>query len=540
MEAIHTNALRIIVSFKELLDFLSSAIDTANLTTQLENVEKVKLPSDDDLKSYSLVFKMIHDLRLVMQSLENLKLDCDSHSETFRMSYKKLLNKSVAKYLAFYKDVEISKLEISDALADKIFNELSSSENKLKILEDLKSKYYKSKELIHVYARVMQRAIDELFATDKQLVFQLIGWVEEDKRHALDNTYQTEAKPNKANNPPQSRFGLLPMTSSMALKDLLQLILAEEKTTVDSVNLAQLSKKLKIGFIVFNSILYTPVEYNVRPLVNETDAKEYIQPQEYGINIKTIERFRTLSAFGNINKWDFSIEVHNTDAEKFYILETLDGKTYRVLAPWLSSTRYSVAKFRVQRILDYSAKKVSKALNYHAHCISLATKNMFLGKALELENFENQLTDVESGKIQSAIADAVINTVDNIIKKEYKGKITTPLEVSDILHHPDIGRTFINSVVLEFSKDQSRFDAGKFPMSEILSSFAAALQTAGRRFVREVHNGYSREPLKPADIDRAIEKIHKVLNDSVELVVKLDDNLFTSNYYKYLILNYTG
>lgn len=540
MEAIHTNALRIIVNFKELLDFLSSAVDTANLTTQLENVEKIKLPADDDLKSYSLVFKMIHDLRLIMQSLENLKLDCDLHSETFRMSYKKILNKSVAKYLAFYKDTEISKLEISDTLADKIFNELSSSENKLKILEDLRSKYYKSKELIHVYARVMQRAIDELFATDKQLVFRLIGWVEEDKRRALDNTYQTEAKPNKANNPPQSRFGLLPMTSSMALKDLLPLILAEEKTTVDSVNLAPLSKKLKIGFIVFNSILYTPVEYNVRPLVNETDAKEYIQPQEYGINIKTIERFRTLSAFGNINKWDFSIEVHNTDAEKFYILETLDGKTYRVLAPWLSSTRYSVAKFRVQRILDYSAKKVSKALNYHAHCISSATKNMFLGKALELENFENQLTDVESGKMQSTIADAVINAVDNIIKKEYKGKITTPLEVSDILHHPDIGRTFINSVVLEFSKDQSRFDAGKFPMSEILASFAAALQTAGRRFVREVHNGYSREPLKPADIDQAIGKIHKVLNDSVELVVKLDDNLFTSNYYKYLILNYTG
>lgn len=540
MEAIHTNTLRIIVSFKELPDFLSSVIDTADLTKQLENVEKIKLPADDPLKAYSLVFKMVSDLQPIIHTLENFKFDCDTHSETFRMAYKKMLNKNIAKYSAFRKDVEISKLEISSMLADKIFSEISVSADKQKILEDLRSKYHKSKELIHIYARVIQRAIDELFTTDKHLVFQLIAWIEEDKKHALDNMYQTEAKHNKANNPPQSRFGLLPMTSSMALKDLLQLVLAEEKTTVDSTNLAQISKKLKIGFIIFNSIVYTPVEYKVRPLVNETEAKEYIQPQEYGINSKTIERFKTLREFGNINKWDFSVEVHNTGAEKFYILETLDSKTYRALAPWLSSTRYSVAKFRVHRILDYSEKKVSKALNYHAYCISSATKNMFLGKALELENFENQLTDVESGKMQANIADAVISTVDNIIKKEYKGKITTSLEVSDILHHPDIGRTFINSVVLEFTNDKTRFDAGKFPMSEIIASFATALQTAGRRFVREVHNGYSREPLKPADIDQAVEKIHKVLNDSVELVVKLDSNLFTSNYYKYLILNYTG
>lgn len=540
MESIHHSALRIIIDIHGLIDFLSSATETQKMAERLRMIENVRIPTDDSLEQYSVVFKMVDDIQAIIQTFEDTKLDCETHSDTYRMSYKKLLNKITAKFRAFYADTQFSKLKISEELANEVFTKILSSSEKLKILDDLRNKYYKSKELINIYSKVMQTAIDELFISDKPIVYKLITWIEDDKKHALNGYYQTDSKANKANNPPQSRFGLLPMTNSMSLKELLPLVLTEEKITVDSTNLQQISKKIKAGFIVFNSIVYTPVEYNIRPLINEVDAKKYIQPQEYGVNIQTIERFRTLDTFGNVHKWNFSIEIHGKDAEKFYILETLDGKVYRALAPWLASTRYSVAKFRVQKILDYDTKHASKALNYHAICISQATKNMFLGKALELENFENQLTDVESGKMQSNITDAIIAVADRIVAKDYKNKISTPLDVSDILHHPDIGRAFINSVVGEFAGDKTRFDAGKFPMSEILASFSSALQTTGRRFVREVHNGYSREPLKADDIGQAQEKIRKVLSSAVELVVKLDDNLFTSNYYKYLILNYAG
>jgi hypothetical protein len=540
MEAIYNNSLRIISSIRELLDFLSSAVNTRFITDQLDSIEKTKMPTDEPIKMYVTLFKMINELNQLINTIEDIKLNHDTHSDTFIMSYKKLFNKTKAKYLAFYKDTEILKVSISTEIADKIFAEILAATDKLKILEDLRSKYYKSKELIHIYAMVLQKAIDKLYYTDKQLVSELTNWIEEDKNHALAGYYKTDIKTNKANNPPQTRFGLLPVTNSMPLKELLQVVLSEEKIVVDTDDLVKISKKLKVvGFIVLNSILYTPVEYNIRPLVVAYDAKNYIQPKEYGVNLKTIERFNTLKPLGNINKWDFSIKVYNEDAEKFYILETLDGKNYRALAPWLSSNRYSINKFRVQKLLNYDSKKPSKALEYHARCIEEATKNMFLSKALELEAFQRQLTDVESNTIQANILSNVIDAVDSIIKKEYKNKITSLIDVSDILHHPNIGRTFINSVVKEFISDKSKLDAGKFPVSEILASFSSALQTTSRRFVREVHNGYSRDPLKASELDQAIEKIYKVLQNAIELVIRFDDNLFTSNYYKYLILNYT-
>lgn len=539
MDAIYSNALKITASIKDLLNLLSSAIDTQKFMEQLQIIEKTKTNSEDSIKMYSNVFTMIEQLSKLLNSLEMIKLDCDLHSETFRMSYKKLFNKIKARYLAFHKETEINKILISTEIATHLFTEISSATDKLKLLEDLRNKYYKSKDLIHIYAKVLQMSIDGFFSLDKQLVYQLIAWIEEDKKNALAGYYQTDSKANKSNNPPQTRFGLLPSTNSMSLKELLPIIMTEEKAIINTINLDQLSKKLKIGFIVLNSIVYTPVEYDVKPLINYDEAVKFIQPQEYGINIKTVERFKTLSSFGNINKWEFSIDFHNRDADRFYILETLDGKTFRALTPWISANRFSVAKFRVQRILDYTQKTPSKALEYHARCITLATKNMFLGRSLELENFENQLTDVESGQMQSNITEFIINAVDKFIIKEYKNKFKSPMDISDILHDPNIGRSFIEAVTKEFAKDKSRFDAGKFPISEIIASFSTALQTASRRFVREVHNNYLRNPLKVDEMDKAVEKIHQVLQNSVELVVKLDDNLFTSNYYKYLILNYT-
>ncbi len=547
MDAIHKNALRILVSFKDLTEFLGSSVDVEKYDELITSLEKIKLTSDDPLKSYIDCVRLLTGIQSLLMKLKSPFEDCESQSETFRLTYKAMVNKVTAKHLAFTKDVEEAKVAIVTNLSNDVFDEIAKKDNKLTAIDELRAKYHKHKELISIYANVMQRAIDEFFASERSLSFKLLEYISEDKQLALSGKYEQVLKKSVSSNPPQTRFGLLPMTSSMLLKDLLPIILAEEKITVSTDNIAQLAKKHSIGFIEMKSIIYTPVEYNVRPLVNANDAKQYIQPSEYGINEKTVERFKTLSTFGNINKWDFSIHVYTPNADHFYIIETLDGKTYRCLAPWLQSSRYSVAKFRAQKLLDYGKdNKPTKALEYHAYAQQQATKNMFLGKALALEDFDPKLTDIESGKIQANIADAVIEQV-KVVMKSYK-KSLDPIVVSDILHDRSIVETFISATEREFALDKRSFDGGKFPIAEIVSSFIVALQTASRRFAREVHNGYSRDPLKPKDFTDdhsanhllASEKIDRVLRNAVELVIKLDENLFTSNYYKYLILNHTG
>ncbi len=539
MDAVHTNALKLIVSLKDVVEFLSSAIETEHLSVELEKLEKVKLTPDDIIQSYINCFRLVDNIHSFIQLLDNTKLDCEKHSDTYRLAYTKLVNKAKAKYMAFAKDTEIVKEEVIRKLSDEIFEQIQKSDNKLTELTNLRKKYHAAHELINIYANVMQKSVDVFFAQDRTLVFQLLEFITEDKSKALANSYDTKSKKVKTN-PPQTRFGLLPATASMPLDDLLTLVLGHSNTTA---NFTQLSKKHNCGFIILNSIVYTPVEYNVQRIIDVNTAQPYIMPSDAGITTKTIQRFTTLTPLKNSSKWDFSIEIYNNDAGKFYILETLDGKLYRCLVPWLSTTSYSVNKFRAQKLLDYKRDEPTTALNYHAQAMKAATKNMFLGRKLSLDEFDTQLSQVDSGKIQNSITDAILDVANNLLNR---AKIHSSVDVSSLLHDASINATFMAAVERAFAENADNFDGGKFPTAEMMTSFITAMRTTGRRFAREIHNGYSRNPLKPdAFTDSTVknkaiaaEKIESVIRNAVELVIKLDDNLFTSSFYKYLILNY--
>ncbi len=566
MNKAHIGILRICVLAREVLDLVSETQNVEHLYNDLKTVEDytaaapvlgqtidlpdTKMSVDFDfnsiLKEFGDELKISELFGSVLARIEETHIDRDKYSDSLRNKVRTMVNKLKGRYLAFQKEFEIIKLQFIESVGEKIAQiiiQSATSEEKKKRLTNLRSEYHKNNHLVNIYAEVLQKVSEVLFNTDKELYDMLVVWIEEDKRRALSGHYKTDSKHNKANNPPQSRFGLLPVTSSMPLKELLPMIFTEERSISNiakTTDFAKISKEHKIGIIVLNSVVYTPVEYNVRSLINENEAKVFIQPNEFGINKKIIDRFTTLRTFGNVDKWDFSMEVYGEDYERFYIVETLDGKTYRALAPWITLNKFVIPKHRVKKILDYRTnyKLPSKSLEYHSRCMETAVKNMFLGKALALDTFEKQLDIIESGKIQSSIIDAVIEAADKLIKKDYKDVISTPLEVNDILHHPVIVKTFTNAIVEEFVKSKEKLSGGTFPMYEVLASFTTALQMTGRRFAREIHNGYSRDPLKPEDIGAAVEKIHTVIKNATELVVKSDENLFTSNYYKYLILNY--
>jgi len=544
MDVAYAAALRIYKLADGVVDFLSSALDVSNYTI---NYKKCDV-SDNTLESYKEYMKLRTHIATLVDKLESIYLDPANHSDTFILSYKSLFNKFKIKYLQFSKEEELIKPDIVKKVGDAVFSEIEIHNSKLDKIVALREQYYKTPEIIHVYAYVMQRAINTFFTADKGLVFTLMEFIAEDKTNALRGTYKSDLKTISKDivrkNPPQSRFGLIPQTDNMQLKELLKIILVEDNIAVNTTDLDKLSKKHKIGFIVFTSVVNTPVDYNVKPLINADEAKKYIQPDEYGITKKIIERFRTLNTYGSGQTWAFNIVIHNKQADKFYIVETLDGETYRCLAPWLYSTKYAVAKFRVKKILDYDATKPSRALEYNALAIKQSLPNMFTSKILALEEFDAKLEVVQSGTMQHKIVDKVLETANKLISK---AKFKSPNDVSDLLHDEAIVKSFVLAVEQEFANDTNSFDGGAFPRCELMSSFITSLQTNTRRFAREVHNGYSRNPLKDADFDKsskegnkqvAVDKITEVLKNAVELVIKLDDNLFTSSYYKYLLLNY--
>jgi hypothetical protein len=543
MDAIHANAIRIVKYLKDIVINLSESLDMENILSVIKTYEKSKLTDDNSVDTYETCFKLLKNIDELVNKMLHFHLDPNNHSETFIMEHRAELNKFNIKYTQFLKEVELLKPNIVQTVGDSIFADIEKSTDKLEQLAKLRAKYYDTPELINLYAYVMQKAINAFMTTDRTISYKLMEFITEDKNKALSGNYKSSisAKDGFKKNPPQTRFGLLPMTINMPLKELLKLILVEDNIIDSSTDLERLAKKYKIGFIVLTSVVNTPADYNVVTLTNPDVAKAYIQPEIYGITKKVVDRFNTLKTYGDGYGWAFTIKTHNENAEKFYILETLDNDTYRCLAPWLSSTKYSVLKFRVKKIIDYDPKVPSRALEYHGLAIKQALPNMFTNKVLALDEFDAKLESVESGTIQHKVVDAVMKVAQKLMDKK---KIKSSNEVSNLLHNEALVNAFVTTVEQEFASDKSSFDGGTFPRYELMSSFITALQSATRHFTRELHNGYTRNPLRTADFTNSdnkqivSEKVTEVIKNAIELVIKLDDNLFTSSYYKYLILNY--
>jgi len=549
---------------------------------------------------YVKIDHIINSITVIIDKLESLEISGIEISE----SAKSRIKTDVINLRKAFNTFKKESMQIDITLIPKLSKELADNcINDNTILFKIRKEIHKNFSGVELYANVMQLLIDHYYTIDKLYTFQLMKYLEDDKSLVLNNPGLKKVK-NKTiikTNPSQTRFGLIPVTVSQPLDICIGKIEQNLNKTTKHKSLKKVADALDISIIVFNHIVYNPIEYNIRSLILEDDAKQYVQPKEFGITDKVVKRFQTIIATEKPTDWKFSIEFYNIDdaddvsksnksdqpdgvsksnksdqpdgvsksnksdqpdgvsqlsktvsidsTKKFYILETLNGTTYRFLAPWLSNN-IALARFRVEHILNYDPTKPSRATSYHFNATNLAVQNMFLPKALEMESFENQTTDVASGVIQQELIEQTMRYIDNLIAKKYAKGIKSSIEINDILHDPGLMQHFNRELVKLYKKgsaspDVNEFDAGSFPFYEVLSSFIVNLQIASRRFSREIHTGYSRTPLRPeaftqhdaASIIRT--KILTVVQEAISLIIKLDENLYTSLHYKYLILNFT-
>lgn len=423
---------------------------------------------------------------------------------------------------------------------------------------DYIKKQFRETRVVSLYANVLQKLVDILYANNKPIMFHILEMLEDDKDFILEGqiSNQFSGKTLIKDNPPLHRFGLLPVTDLLPIDELLKKILIEEKPT-KTTSFSKLAQELSVGLIVFNRITYSPIEYNIRSLILPDVAKDFIQSDELGINAKTIARFTNINTMKK-QKWNFSTELHNINAEKFYVLETLDGSTYRCLAPWVQSKTFSLSRFRINNIINYYSNIKSmktapstRASNYHKLLIDKSLSNMFVQKPIELDSFEGQAGTVSTDKIRQELIYRLENAVKDIIKKEYKDNVKDNIEVNEIIHHKDLQTIFYDTILILFktgvlSENIKDYDAGHFPFSEILSSFIVDILHISRRFSRELHDGYSRNALKAKVFDESKEqrlhlitkKINEVIFDAVHLIIKNTDNIYSALHYKYLLINF--
>jgi hypothetical protein len=386
-------------------------------------------------------------------------------------------------------------------------------------------------------------------------MFKILNIIELDKNIILGENTKSIFKKNNAtkSNPPLKRFGLLPVTNSLPVKELLNIILAEERKPITHYDFKKLSKSHNIGFIVMNRVVYTPIEFNVRSLIIKSVAKDYIQPDEFGINDKTIDRFKTIRDYPKNDNWDFSTQIYGKESDKFYIIETLDGKNYRCLAPWIQSKTYGLPRFRVENILQYfSNNTTTRSSEYHTILSKQSTNNMFLKRAVDIESFTESGALVDSNIIKQYIVKKLYKLIQEIVTKKYKNDIKNSVELSVLIHDENLTSLFSETILLQYNKgavseEIKEFNAGIFPFSEVLSSFLVELQYMTRRFSKEMHDGYSRNPPsnkiydlpKREKMEIIMKKIHDIIEETVELIIKDGSNIYSSLHTKYLILNNT-
>ena len=520
---------------EEYINEIGENIETRIYDKTLDTIKKTDY-GDDAFYKFARIKLMLDDIHKLLIELSAINIL--NISETRKLALLGHRDKIMSKYLALSKDVLLIDINSINDLVKSIIADLPEE----KIYEYRKF-YYKYGGCINIYANLMQQLIDSYFTTNKTMAFKLLAMIEEDKNNALKGTSTTQFKSSK-NNPRQNRYGMLPVTKSMPIKDILGIISKEVGKSISGIDFKTIAKKLNVGFIIINKIVYSPVEYNTRPLIIEEDAKPYIQPNLYGINEKVINRFNTIKQLKLIDNWNFSINTYNEDASIFYILETTDGDNYKLLAPWLKSDKYGVAAFRVTRILTNNS--IGRSVDYHAKKINIAIPNMFAKKMLDLESVAERSYDIDSNLIRNSIIGDIMRTINDIYSKKFKNGFKNSTEVSNLLHDPEIVDTYINSSLIHYAKGADSYDAGDFAISEILSTFLVMLQETGRRFSRELHNGYARDPIKDeifAGIKTTrdnivMERVLNIVNNTMSLIIKLDSNPFVHIYTKYIKLNF--
>lgn len=476
----------------------------------------------------------------------NLRLDV---SQTKIDSLQDNLQELRFKYAVFVKTWQTFEKKVATIVKTEAADIMSA--NMYEAAVYIQKIFRESPTIVHLYAFLMQSIVDSLFVTDKKAMNKVLAMLDDDKEFFLTRSSVNKVnKANKANkvstaNPPINKFNLLPVTLTMDLQKLFVKIMPG---TNGKISMEKYAKSNSTGFIVMRHVVYNPVEYNIKKIIKPVD-KSLIQPVEYGVTEKIINRFNTIHQL-DAAKWDFGTKVFDTPTTRaYFVIETLDGKNYRALAPWFESNTYAVPKHKLKTLLSYIANGQSRISTYQKLKTDIAIKNMFLPKTMDLTALADKSVHIDMQQIQNAVYESVMSVIKLNIKIKYASTIKSNTDINEIIHDADINNAFYHVILSKYSTgteltDANQYSAGKFPFSELLVTYIRALRSITIRFMKELHNGYNRDPFDNSVFaqltqNAIMDRLESVVKKAVLITVHHKTNIYSDMAYKYFLLNYT-
>lgn len=428
---------------------------------------------------------------------------------------------------------------IEQMFIDKIMNVISGDMHK--ILIHIKSIYDKTKNrltMIDLYGGILRKILDtaEPAVLHGGVQKYITNLIEELKDEILPTQTRETSNRKPTIQTLVQRYRLIPDGPSRTLDKLIQdLCNIKIDPKIDPlVNLEKvvkmISKKRKYGFIVFAKIIPQPIENNLWLLTDSMylQKNKLMQPSTAGLNDVILRKSETIHKMDTDENSKHVLkdgiyyvpDVGKQPESFYYVLETLDGVTFRILYPWYISI------FAKEKIYEIPGNMLPDFTDTKKSCpySRIETYNQLLNNEI-LVHLQKPLIQTE---MQSRLEKKQVDIKWDVIRRRIARNMmedyrelfdATPVTKDNILGlilHPDIFSNALNYII-----ESSGIKTGA--NLEIYMSALGSLNAMRRNMKRDMEKIY--KDTYQTKIMKLLESNGPKISTAIKIVDALEDVL---------------
>jgi hypothetical protein len=421
-------------------------------------------------------------------------------------------------------------------------------------------KYRDKSDVILLYQSIMKNLIEVNTGTEKgsKIVKKIMKLMEKLKTSSLIcPRVGIIGNKNKKSNTVQRLVqmnNLVPSIKSGPFKDIVKeltgvKVSGEDKRSIDNACKIASSVDRKIGFVVIRKISTNPMKHVIASLID----KEYVirtgnfQSADAGINAKLYERTKTIIPLDAVPGKGDNIDVYDnehtggggsgSDYDFFYILETLDGSTYRILHPWdAGASNLATPAAWVKNMPVYDKSPSIRVSGYNEllnDSIMVHLQEPLAGIDF-MSREEARKADIKWKNIRENIL--------RVVREEFSSKLSVGSKkgLGALLASPKLHSSILLEIVKQLeATDQQKAvaaDVTDVYYEELSVSYLKDLQAMQAKLGRELTNVYQSDYADIRDINKAF---NGVMGDVLAKIINNKSNIFITIKYKSELLQKT-
>lgn len=546
---------------------LFKIIDSQLKYAAIQDIPQTLSDELDQFATFLNIIKNVDQLfaTLNMEHIKSENIDDSYYSQTYKMDMADEFTAVLMEWHTIKKSL-ISRVAVfENEMVRRWFNYVVGSDGRIDWttdtytahvarLDSFITAYNQAAVLVDVWVNLAQQLIDRYFTQGpdgKRIVHYIMDRVEQQKNTALKSIHTTQLSKKDAqlikNNPPLTRAGILPQSLCMTVAELCVYYNCSPCKTIKQFISVMLKKN--IGIIEIHNQLPGNIEMTIANLVDRSSQI----PTTNGVSQEYIKRTK-ISVPLDSTVYDFTIVHHGPTYESCTVIETLDGKHWRSCSPWPLTGAKTFPTSRAAHFLAMNdmthgndSHFISRAEAYQIHAQQAAFASCFLRRPLTLDIIERSSKEVPlqvtKNMIYITIHNEVMGNIKGIIDSAaHDVQHVKRLIITELIAEPVI-LAITNALLVAGDTAApyraAEFNAGKFPASELLSTYIVQLMVVHKQYVKQVERHVNEMNIAPnMDAIKFKTAVEECMVEIVDSILDERDNIFTTANYKYMIMNF--